>query len=372
VRVTYHLKDFFDAEVVRRLARDVSAVRPAFPSRGFVRDARAGLDRLELLDRGRHIAAALRRHLPQPPADAIDVLVRSLGPPLPETEGNGMAPFFYLPHVLFVAEHGHSCFEASMRAQHALTQRFSAEFSIRRFLEREPERTLARLEEWTRDPSPHVRRLVSEGTRPRLPWAGRLRAFQRDPAPVLLLLERLKDDPHPYVRRSVANSLNDIGKDHPTVLVETATRWLEGATPERRRLVEHALRTAVKRGDASGLRALGFRPAASVELVRGRVVPVRPRIGEHVVFEVEVANGGRASVDVVVDLGVHFVKASGRAAPKVFKLRSLRLDPGGTATLRKRISLAQQTTRTHYPGRHAFDVRINGRVVPAGGFDLRR
>jgi 3-methyladenine DNA glycosylase AlkC len=259
-----------------------------------------------------------------------------------------------------------------MRAQHALTQRFSAEFSIRRFLEHEPERTLAHLERWARDGSPHVRRLVSEGTRPRLPWAGRLRAFQRDPAPVLRLLERLKDDPHPYVRRSVANSLNDIGKDHPALLVDVARRWLAGAGPERRALVEHALRTAVKRGDAAALRALGYGKADAVGLVRARSWPPNPRIGGHVDVEVEVRNGGRRAADVVVDLGVHFVKASGRSAPKVFKLRSLRLAPGASATLRKRISLAQQTTRTHFPGRHALDVRVNGRVLPAGAFTLRR
>ena len=178
-----------------------------------MRDATRGLEALELMDRGRHVMRAMRTHLPQDPAEAIGILERSLGPPLDGTEGHGMAPFRYLPHVLFVATHGLRCFEASMRAQHALTQRFTAEFSVRPFLEAEPARTLARLTAWTRDPSPHVRRLVSEGTRPRLPWAGRLRAFQRDPTPTLALLERLKDDPHPYVRRSVANHLNDIGKD---------------------------------------------------------------------------------------------------------------------------------------------------------------
>ena len=275
----YHLKDFFDAGVVRRIAAEIAKVRPKFASRAFVRDACAGLERLELMDRGRHIMAALARHLPEDPAEAIEVLVASLGPPLPATEGHGMAPFYYLPHVLFVAEHGLPCFDVSMRAQHALTQRFSAEFSIRRFLEHAPERTLAQLQRWAQDPSPHVRRLVSEGTRPRLPWAGRLKAFQRDPAPVLRLLERLKDDPHPYVRRSVANSLNDIGKDHPELLVEVATRWLTGASPERRALIRHALRSAVKRGDGAALRALGFGAAGSVGLVRARSCPRAPGSG---------------------------------------------------------------------------------------------
>jgi 3-methyladenine DNA glycosylase AlkC len=156
----------------------------------------------------------------------------------------GMGGFLFLPHVFFVAEYGLEHFETSMRAQYVLTQRFTAEFSIRRYLERHQAATLGPVSrEWSADASEDVRRLVSEGTRPRLPWAPRLRAFQADPRPVLALLERLKDDPSLYVRRSVANNLNDIGKDHPVLLVETATRWMENATEERRWIIRHALRS---------------------------------------------------------------------------------------------------------------------------------
>jgi 3-methyladenine DNA glycosylase AlkC len=370
VAETYHLKDFFDARVLARIAREIRAVHRTFPERAFLRDAARGLARLELLDRGRHVMRALRTHLPQDPERALDVLVRSLAPPLDATEGHGMEPFTYLPHVFYVAEHGQGCFEAAMRAQHALTQRFSAEFSIRGFLEREPQRTLAVLRAWTTDPSPHVRRLVSEGTRPRLPWAGRLRAFQRDPAPVLALLERLKDDPHPYVRRSVGNNLNDIGKDHPALLVSTARRWLVDASDERRHLVEHALRSAVKRGDAGALRALGFSGGDAVAVTRASVTPKRPTIGDRIDVAVEVENRGSRATRAVIDLGIGFVKADGRISIKVFKLRAVELAPHARTLLTKRISLAQHTTRTHHPGLHPLDVRINGRILPAGSFTL--
>ena len=162
-----------------------------------------------------------------------------------------------------------------MQAQHELTQRFTAEFSIRPFIERHPEATLARLAQWTQDPSPHVRRLVSEGTRPRLPWASRLRDFQRDPAPVLALLERLKDDPELYVRRSVANNLNDIGKDHPDLLADVARRWLQNASPERRWIVRHALRSAIKRAEPGALSALGYGAAPTLAIERVRIEPKR-------------------------------------------------------------------------------------------------
>ena len=244
------LKTFFSPALVRRLATDVTRAQPTFNSRAFIKQASAGLDDLELLDRGKHIARALAAHLPPSYPAAVKVLLRSLGPEHASEElvGVGMGPFFYLPHTLFVAEHGLDHFDVSMHAQYELTKRFSAESSIRPYIAKYPERTFAILREWTRDPNPHVRRLVSEGTRLRLPWASRVAWLDSNPEKVLELLELLKDDPATVVRRSVANNLNDLGKVRPELLTRTCATWLEDASPERRALVEHALRSAVKRG----------------------------------------------------------------------------------------------------------------------------
>ena len=232
------LKHFFDPKARSAPSHAISRGRdPRFPTRAFARDAGAGLEDLELLDRGKHIAAALAKHLPADYPEAIDVLVRSLGPEhaTDELVGVGMAPFFYLPHVLFVAERGLDHFDLSMRAQYELTKRFSAESSIRPYIGKDPERTLAVLRGWTKDPNAHVRRLVSEGTRLRLPWAMRVAWLDENPDRVLELLELLKDDPTTLVRRSVANNLNDLGKVHPKLLTETCARWLEGASPSAAR-----------------------------------------------------------------------------------------------------------------------------------------
>src|SRR5690606_8447033 len=230
------LKHFFSRELVRRIGRSLAEVHPKFPLRSFVRDASRGLDELELKARAEQIAAAMRTHLPPRYPDAIRVIVRSLGPEndSDESGGAGMAPFFYLPHTLFVARHGLDHFELSMPAQHELTRRFTCEFSIRAFIEKHPERTFSLLERWARDANPHVRRLVSEGTRPRLPWGARVRFLDDHPERCLSLLELLKDDPSPMVRRSVANHLNDLSKTYPELAFATARRWLEGA-PEPRR-----------------------------------------------------------------------------------------------------------------------------------------
>ena len=364
------LKHHYGPDVPVRIGAMIVAVEPGFPVEAFLADALDGFEELELTHRARHIARALARHLSDGFERSVDILVRSLGPPIVADELTGIDSFLYLPHVFYVAEHGLEHWEASMRAQYELTKRFSAEYSIRAFVDHEPERTLARLREWTSDPSPHVRRLVSEGTRPRLPWAPRLQRFVVDPTPVLELLELLKDDPAPYVRRSVANNLNDIGKDHPDLLVATCRRWALGANDERRWVIRHALRSAVKRGDAGALAVLGFSDPEAAELGSFELAPSRARIGDTVRVTFELRNASAESARFNADLRVHFVKANGRTSPKVFKVREVELAPLGSVTLSKKISLQQRTTRTHYPGDHAVDVIVNGVTTSTGSFRI--
>ncbi|MBX3305318.1 MAG: hypothetical protein KF751_04620 [Nitrospira sp.] len=256
------LAALLDQDAIDCLSHNISLVHPAFDGKAFQRTALNGLKPLSILQRGHHLARALRDQLPECYADAVQILIQSLTPPQTATEDLGLGVFFYLPHVSFVAtygldpEHngGHDPFEISMVAQYELTRRFSAEFSIRPFLIRWPERTLAQLEQWTDDPDPHVRRLCSEGSRPRLPWAVRIPAFIKDPRPVLPILEALKDDSDLYVRRSVANHIGDIAKDHPRLAFELCERWLEGATTERKWLLRHAVRHPAKKGLKAALR----------------------------------------------------------------------------------------------------------------------
>ena len=233
------LKNSFGPDVARLVADMMSAVYGEFDRVTFLSIALDGFEDLELTSRARQISRALAATLPEDRAQAVDLVTESLNVAVDTSAMAGMAGFVYLPMTIFIAEEGLECFEESMRAQYEITQRFTAEFSVRAFIERYPEQTMARLEQWAQDPNHHVRRLVSEGTQPRLPWAGRLRGFQEDPAPVIRLLEMLKDDPEEYVRRSVANNLNDISKDHPELVVEVARRWWKDATPNRKRLVRH-------------------------------------------------------------------------------------------------------------------------------------
>ena len=360
----------FGAGVVKDIGAMIAAAGK-FDAHAFAVTALDGFEPLNLMQRAVKIADALHQHLPDDYTQAIKLLLSSLGPPLKTTEGEGMMPFLYLPHTLFVARYGLEHFDVSMEAQYRLTQRFTAEFSIRPFIERYPKRTVALLKRWTRDSNVHVRRLVSEGTRPRLPWASRLREFQKDPTPVLALLELLKDDPELYVRRSVANNLNDIGKDHPEVLVDTARRWLKGADDNRKWIVKHALRSAVKRAEPKALAVLGYGGKTPVQVSDIRIAPKRLRIGERITIGFALANRTGKPQRVLVDFRIHFVKANGSGKPKVFKLKQLTLQPNEPVSLSKAVALHEMTTRKHYPGKHHVDVVINGVTQPLGTFVLR-
>jgi 3-methyladenine DNA glycosylase AlkC len=365
------LKNFFDAEVVRSIARDLHGAYPAFRKRAFTDQCMAGLGDLELLARGWHIAEVMHQHLPNPFAAAAEILIASLGPEHVDGNSFGMAPFRFLPHVLFVQKYGLEDFEIAMRAQYELTKRFSAESSIRAFLVRDPERTYARLVEWARDGNVHVRRLVSEGTRPRLPWAPRLRAFQQDPQPVIALLEMLKDDPERYVQRSVANNLNDIGKDHPDLAVEVCGRWSIAAKQGRAWIVKHALRSLVKKGHAGALALMGAGAAPRVRIDKVRLSPRNVMLGGRLQISFEIVSTARTAQTLIVDYAVHFVKANGTTKRKVFKLRRLDLPAAGQMQLASAVSFADLTTRRHYPGRHRLEALINGAVHPLATFDVR-
>lgn len=367
------LKTFFSPALVRRLAADLTRAEPTFPGRAFVKDATAGLEALELLDRGKHIARALAQHLPRDYPKAVRVLLRSLGPQHATSElvGAGMAPFFYLPHTLFVAERGLDHFELSLKAQYELTKRFTCEGSIRAYIAKDPERTFRQLLVWAKDEDPHVRRLVSEGTRLRLPWASRVAWLDENPDRVLALLELLKDDPATLVRRSVANNLNDLSKVYPDLAVDVCRRWSSETSEERRAIVRHALRSLVKKGHRGALDVLGVGARPRVE-VRGFIAsPKSVRVGESLRFSFEIVSSAARRQELAVDYAVHFVKANGAPRAKVFKLKRLVLEPRATLELSGRVSLSQMTTRTHYPGRHRVEALVNGVSYPLGEFDVR-
>jgi 3-methyladenine DNA glycosylase AlkC len=330
-----------------------------------------GYDSLELMDRGRKIATALKVYLPEDFKSAVGILIASLDSPVEHNENNSMASFIFLPHTIYVTENGLDDFDTSMQAHYQLTQRFTSEFAIRPFIQRYPEKCFALLKLWTNDSNQHIRRLVSEGTRPRLPWASRLPEFIQDPTPVIQLLELLKDDPELYVRRSVANNLNDIGKDHPELLASIAKRWLKNASADRAWLVKHALRSAIKRGEQGALQALGYGNVADVNVENVLISPEKAKMGTSVQINFELINQSVKTASLMVDFSIHFIKANGKANPKVFKLKALELASKQSHVFSKKVSLKPMSTRTLYAGLHKVEVIINGQNTLIGEFELR-
>lgn len=362
--------------VVRALARHLARVsRGAFEADRFAMLATGGLDELEFKARAVHIASALEATLPADFVLAADWLEAALGPPGEGDElagfacgPEGVAGWIVWPMTDYVARHGLVRPERALAALHAMTQRFSAEWALRVFIERHPALTWATLRRWSSDPSAHVRRLVSEGSRPRLPWGLQLRGLIADPGPTLPLLERLQDDPSPYVRRSVANHLNDIAKDHPALLSDWLARHLPGASNERRALLRHACRTLIKAGDRRVLEAWGLARGLDGQATLS-VAPASIVLGEAVELTVAL-HGGAALQSLVIDYLVHHVKADGRTSAKVFKGWQLQLRPGEQRTLRKRHAVKPITTRVYYPGVHRVELQVNGEVVAGTAFEL--
>jgi 3-methyladenine DNA glycosylase AlkC len=370
-------KLLLDLVVVRAIGTHLQRVAPTFDRPRFEQLALDGLDALELKARAMQLADALESTLPVGFAAGAEMLEAALAPVVAgadlgslRTSSAGLAGWALWPMGEWVARRGLDDPHRALQALHALTQRFTAEWAIRPLLLRHPDTVFATLRRWCDDPSPHVRRLVSEGSRPRLPWGLQLRPLIADPAPTLPLLAALQDDPSPYVRRSVANHLNDIAKDHPGVVAAWLQRHLPEASVERRALLRHASRSLIKAGDAAVLAAWGQGDALQgrADLV---VTPAQLTLGDRLTLSATLTSLSRLPQQLVIDYVIHHVKANGSTSPKVFKGWNLTLSPGETRVLVKQHAVRPITTRAYYPGAHRIELQVNGAVVACAGFDLR-
>lgn len=359
-------KHLIDADSIADHAARLSAIDPDFPAAAFIEEATEGLDDLELKARVAHVAEALRQALPEDWPTALGQLVDSLPPALAEAEGvSGLMHLWPVLHCVGVYGLDHP--ERSLDALPALTRRFSAEFTIRPFLRRHPELTWGRIHDWVDHLDVHVRRLCSEGTRPRLPWGGVLRDAVADPSRGLAVLERLVDDPERYVQTSVANHLNDVSKDHPERAVQVAEGWLSEPTEAREWVVRRGLRTLVKKGHPDALALLGFGPPrASLEalvvqpdpLAIGSVGKIRASL--------------RAEVDQrwLVDWVVRAPRADGSLSERVVKGTQRQVRAGEIVEVTGRLSLKPVTTRVTRPGRWRAAVQVNGEILGEVDFEV--
>ena len=358
-------KDRISPALVAGLGRDLKAAWPEFPEEEFVKRACDGLASLEMKGRVVHVADALAATLPDDFRDAAQVIEKSLVSP-------DMNSWVVYCVDDFVARYGIDQPEVALPLMERLTSRWSCEFAIRPFIETHPEITFEYFDRWVQSDDEHLRRLVSEGSRPRLPWGGHLKEFIADPAPTIALLDRLVDDPSIYVRKSVANHLNDIAKDNPDLAIETARRWTAGGGDAERRawIVNHGMRSLIKKGDPEALALVGYDHDADVKLAGFSVTPAEIEVGEEVT--IEFALSAADTTPVMVDYAIHHAGASGVRGAKVFKLKRLELEPGTETTFVRRHRIREVSVRRIYPGPHLIEVQVNGRVLAAATVEVRR
>lgn len=355
------LKNFYNQDVVNDIANRIATTYKRFKSDLFIAEIMDQLLSLELKARALCISAALRKYLPQNYAEAITILVQSMGNDNGSGGLEGMGGFRHLPFLNFVEKYGLDYPELSLKTLPQMTKYFSGEFAIRPYLLIHRNLVIKAVNEWSKDPDWRVRRLACEGMRPRLPWGLRLKELIIDPAPIIPILDRLFNDLNPIVRRSVANNLNDISKDHPRLAVEIATRWLKKSdTIEVRQTVSHGLRTLRKKGDKATCDLLGIAHDVKVKLIEFSLETDSVALGKTIFFNVTLVCQEVQPIRLVVHYVLHHIRKNGTIAQKTFKLSERNIESGQKITLSGKHSFKEITTRRYYPGKHKIEIVVAG------------
>ena len=357
----------FNPRSVGQLASEYAAGVPGFDVSKFEANALAGFADRGLLERLDWIATCIGAQL-SPEFEAMaDQLEAAMPAGLdPELRDDDFGQFIHAVPGILAVRHGlEDHRDRALDLIHAGTQRFSMEFYIRPFLNRWPEETLARLALWARDDNYHVRRLVSEGTRPKLPWA---KAVKLVPDQALPLLDMLHADKTRYVTRSVANHLNDLSKTVPEQVLERLAAWgkQEGQNPkEMAWMTRHALRTLIKQGQSGAMTALGYRHDVEVT-AKLQLAVETVQIGDVLAFDCILTT--RSAAPLLIDYRIEFARAEGKTAQKVFKLKVAKTQAGVPLTVKKTHRMkGDATTFRLYPGAHRVIVQVNGRDVAEAG-----
>ena len=368
----FYLKDhLFNKDSVSYLA-DLFVVTDAnFNRKKFVAEVVGRFPELELKERIGWMSEVLTKHLPTNISAALKMIVAALPPRLnPNNTDDDFGSFILAPLGEYVVRVGcnKKYLKLSLRVLRELTMRFSMEFYIRPFIHNFPTETLAVLDTWVTDRNYHVRRLVSEGMRPSLPWAQKINL---DYKVSIKYLDILHADKTRYVTRSVANHLNDISKKDPVLVVATLKRWQKDRVQEPSELgwmTRHALRTLVKRGDVAALQLLGF-STESVAAVSKLTVPKKIKRGDRMIFSFDIVSD--AAQNLLVDYIIDFVKLNGTTKPKVFKIKKLTVAAGAKNTIEKNHYLkADATTFKLNPGTHTLTIQINGQKLATKKFEV--
>lgn len=361
------IKDVYSRDFYKSFGKVAEEVVPGFKTREFIAEIfTRGFDDLEWKQRMQLTTSALHRFMPQAFPQAAGLILEMI-PRIRAAQGH-TSSFPYLFLADYVEQYGKEHLEPAMESIHGITSFISCEFAVRPFLHRYGDEAMRYMVRWAGDSDHHVRRLASEGSRPRLPWGMALGHLKKDPSPIFPVLEQLKKDPSEYVRRSVANNLNDIGKDHPQVLISVAHRW-KGIGRHTDGIIKHALRNLLKQGHPEIMAFYGL-DADDVGITDFRLSQSTVSAGSYLPFEFTVENLKNREQYIRLEYAVYFLRNNGTHGKKVFKISERYYSPSERSKVIRRQSFRPITTRTYYPGTHYLSVLYNGKESEKLQFEL--
>ncbi len=362
------LKYIYNTKFFDRFTTSVKEVVPHFNEAAFLKDIYDNeWENRELKQRMRHITMVLKNHL----SDRFNVNVETILKLIPVLEKNGVKPdnleYIFLPD--FVELFGLNHYEVSIKAFETITQFVSCEFAVRPFIIKYQENIMKQMLLWSKHKHPSVRRLATEGCRPRLPWAMAIPSLKYNPAPIMPILKNLKNDSSEYVRRSVANNLNDISKDHPETVITLVKKW-QGKTKETDWLIKHACRTLLKQGNAEVMTLFGFGNIDNIKITDFKILTQKIKIGDAVEFTFKLANTSQNTSKIRLEYGLYYQKANGSLSRKVFKISERDFPENSTTVINRKQSFKVITTRKFHIGRHQVSIIINGNELDILDFEL--
>ncbi|MDP7320126.1 MAG: hypothetical protein QF441_05925 [Bacteriovoracaceae bacterium] len=356
-------KQKLDAYALKKIAQEIKAVAPSFDAKNFLKNTISPIEDLELKERVQLIATQIHQNLPLNFPQAAQILQKTLADKdndlsdqWESSSKEKLNGFLVWPLTQFIENYGLDFFEESMQALYEMTQRFTAEFALRSFLDKHYHKTYKRLQKWKKDPSHHVRRLVSESTRPKLPWAKKVDHLLNNLNKNIDLLLSLKNDPSLYVRRSVANHLNDISYLDEKLFIKTLSTF--GHSKNEQWIKRHASRTLLKKGNPQIFKMHGYDPTAKLEL-KANLSPKNLYEGEKIKLKLQIKNLEKNEKKILIDYVIYYLKKNGNYSPKTFRVKDTFIKE--SIQLEKVIHLKKVTTRKHYSGKHYLEIKMNGK-----------
>ncbi len=352
-------KNWLNPKVAEQIAMAIKRNQKSFDQLTFLKNINKELENLELKERVHFLSEKLHAHLPKNQQKATVLLVGALK--RNDQDQVGLSGVALWPLTHYISIYGLEYFDQSMEALKEMTKLFTSEFAVRAFFLQDQKRFLKIIKEWMKDDNEHVRRLVSEGLRPLLPWGVKLEAVARDPMITWGILDALKNDPSEYVRKSVANHINDHTKNHPEFVIEKLMQWhlSEKKTKEVDWVIRHGSRSLIKKGYLKSFVFHGVE-GQLIEVGQQKILTKKVNLGESLKVRLVVENKSHKIATVILDHEIYLLKKNKSHTIKIFKGKKIKLAANQSCQLELKIPLKAVTTRVYYPGRHYWNVKING------------